>query len=383
MLRRLMLAVVMAVLTVARAAHAQQHDRDGFREPVPTTREDSDRAFWNDALTVLQGNDTVEFFSPHVVEMTANAIRDIRATYPSVRAIGVATHASLHVTTFDTAVLGALARVGRPTDTTIGYAVDILHKTGLRSLDSLNESLGVNEVRVDRLGHSAELLITFDKPANIPVVSRRYQRRLPYMEDAGLSLFGMDGDFIILMAEGPLFHFVFSAGYDDCPNGCILHDYWYFTFDTVSKSITSNGQLLGGPMRDDTVYLWDVPSNESVDMYHSIDDLLAGAASPDWWVRRHTVRAIGYLLGNRWYPYHGAPNEPNPYAPGAEATLHVSALARRRECLMALVNRLGDVTMGISGNAHVQLQEATGQQLPGGAAGQRVWRAWVEAHTAP
>jgi hypothetical protein len=114
-------------------------------------------------------------------------------------------------------------------------------------------------------------------------------------------------------------------------------------------------------------------------MYHSLDDVLAGATSPDWWVRHHAVFAIGYLIGNRWWPFHGAPGEPNPYNPGAEATLHAAALARRRDCLLALVDRLADSEIGIAQHALEQLREATGQHLPGGAPGQGAWRAWVES----
>jgi hypothetical protein len=377
MLRRALLSV-MTLLTTGTAARAQNRERDGYRERVPETRQDSARTLMDDVLTVLQGNDTVQFFSPQLVALTANAIREIRASYPSVAGIGVAPNFGMHAVIFDSAALAAIGRIGRPTDN-IGFAIDTLRRTGLRELDALNEQLGASQVIVARVERTAEFIVEFEKPANIPVVSRRYEG-LPYLKGVGLNLFTtLDGDWILLIPKGPLFHLVFSAGYDDCPSGCLTRDYWYFTFDTVSKTVTPNGQLLGGRPRGDSIYPWDVPSSGSVAMYHSIDEVLAGAASPDWWVRRHAVLAIGYLIGNRWWPYHGRPGAPNPYNPGAEATLHAAALARWRECLLALVDRLTDAELGIAQHALEQLQEATRQRLPGGAAGQGAWRAWVES----
>jgi hypothetical protein len=80
MLRRALLPV-MTLLAVGTTARAQNRYRDGYREPVPHTRQDSVDTFIGDALTVLQGDDTVEFFSPHLVAMTADAIREIRASW--------------------------------------------------------------------------------------------------------------------------------------------------------------------------------------------------------------------------------------------------------------------------------------------------------------
>jgi hypothetical protein len=244
--------VLIALLAAATTAHAQNRYRDGYREPVPHTREDSVRTFMGDALAVLQGTDTVEFFSPRLVELTASAIRQIRASYPAVSDIGVIPAFFMEVRIFDSAAVAAISRQGRPLDRH-GFATDTLRRTGLVEFDTLNQRLGVSEVVATRMGGSvAELLVRFRRPANIPVVSRRYQR-LPYIRAAGLGLIaGQDGDRIRLTPEGALFHFEFSAGYDDCPTGCLTRDYWYFTFDTVSKTVTEYGQPRSGRARYDT-----------------------------------------------------------------------------------------------------------------------------------
>jgi hypothetical protein len=191
---------------------------------------------------------------------------------------------------------------------------------------------------------------------------------LPHIAYASAVL-GSDGNRVQLIVQPALLHFVFIAGSGDCPAGCIRHDYFYFTLDTVTKTITSNGRLLNDEFRSDRIPLWDVPSHSSVDMYHTLDDVFAGAKSPDWWIRHHAAYALDKLITDA--------DLKRPPRDSTEFLLRAQALARRNACLNALIDLLADPEAGIAAHALDFLREATGQHFSGGRAGQEKWRRWV------
>lgn len=212
----------------------------GIATSTAKAQGDSARALWVEAVSVMQGTDTVEFFSPRTVTLVAGALRDIRQKYPDMKAI--------HQPGWRNLILSVQDSVGVATLT--GVSGDSIVRTGLRELDSLNEQLGVENVKVGRLGRSFLVTVTFADAANIPIVSRRYAS-LPHIAYASAVL-GSDGNRVQLIVKQALLHFVFIAGFGDCPAGCIRHDYFYFTLDTVTKTITSNGRLLNDEYRSDS-----------------------------------------------------------------------------------------------------------------------------------
>jgi hypothetical protein len=99
---------------------------------------DSARVLWVEAVSIMQGTDTVDFFSPRTVMLVAGALRDIRQQYPDMKAI--------HQPGWRNLILSVQDSVGVATLT--GASGDSIVRTGLRELDSLNEQLGVENVKV-------------------------------------------------------------------------------------------------------------------------------------------------------------------------------------------------------------------------------------------
>jgi hypothetical protein len=175
-------------------------------------------------------------------------------------------------------------------------------------------------------------------------------------------------------------NFVFARACAEAPS-CEGAEYFYVTYDQLTKSAFLAGHENHGGAGDDGVATWDVPGRGAAGAYATFDDLLGGLGDRRWWQRRHAVDVLDVLLDTM----------PNAFVPsdrrGAEhlAMLKHAALERRGEALDALALRVNDDDIDVAALSVAALRGLTHQRIGGGPDGALAWREWlaVNAPMAP
>lgn len=237
----------------------------------------------------------------------------------------------------------------------------------LPGLDSLNALYGASRIHA---WSERALTILFDAALDLRAVARHYAA-LPAVESAspGNNLFGPGGYGFLLRKPGR-WHFVFVRAWGDCPSGCAYRHYRYYTYSLADGRTHAEGELLPDSIRRDRIYRWGIPREGLLQPFEEYADLERALADSAWWVRRHAIDALRWVLTRSTV-------EPM-WSHMAHATDHFSQLrqaveARRKEVLLLIVERLADEDEEVRQAAKHALEAITGQTLGSPEA----WRQWL------
>ena len=366
---RVLWAAAAMLAAAATTAHAQT--------PRVAAADSARRALEREAVTLLQGQDTLPFIHPRRVRLVAGALAAIRRKLPVLADIPAGPdQGSLVLYAPDSAPAVFAERSGTrpPPSAPVDAWSAPVARAGIPELDSLNRVFGVAGMTLRSTFGRTALALRFARPVNVPIAAESYAR-LPVVGRAVPPEVPGDGSWIALIPKGRRLHFVFARGSEECASGCITWDYYYVTFDSATRAVSPDSQLLGASKWPLPVAYWDVPTRYDITPYRTVDDLYAAlAGDARWWHRQHALVVLGMLLGLDAEQWYGPPERRAP----AFAALERAALARRRDSFAALIARLGDRDRDVARLAHVYLRALTGAELPGGAAAIPAWRQWLE-----
>ena len=108
--------------------------------------------------------------------------------------------------------------------------------TGQPEVDSLSNFYKLVEVRSTPGWNYFDLI--FEQALNTSIIAQQYGE-IPGVTYTGISGYGGDGDDIIHFNKMNRDFFIFSAGWGDCPAGCIFHYYWYLVVDKEDINYTA------------------------------------------------------------------------------------------------------------------------------------------------
>lgn len=329
-----------------------------------------------DAVAVLQGHDSLPFIDSARVALVARALGAIRTRFPVVADIHCADGATtLVLSPPDSAPSLFVRRSGavppRGGDTLVWRAP--VDSVGIAAIDSLNRAFDVDSAVVSSVGGEASLELRFARAIDLTAAGHAYER-LPTVRRAGPPV--PDGSsWIALVPKGRLQHFVFARG-ADCTVHCESWDYYYITYDTLTRAASLESVVPRESADADSIAYWDVPARYDTSAYRDLGDLWAGLRDGRWWRRQHAVNVLGLLLGSRI----GVWSDASGPSDATYDTLATAVAGDRRHALEALADRLADPDQEVAHLALAYLRDVTRQAMPGGEAGARRWRAWIEEH---
>ncbi|HEX6537163.1 MAG TPA: hypothetical protein VF041_21455 [Gemmatimonadaceae bacterium] len=365
MARRAITIVMLLVAATARPLFAQR--AAGHAPAAPLARE---------AVALLQGHDSLPFIDSARVALVARALDAIRARFPVVADIHGADGATtLVLSPPDSAPsLFALRSGALPArgDDTLAWSAPV-DSVGIAGIDSLNRAFGVDSAVVSSVGGEASLELRFARAIDVEAAGRAYER-LPDVGRAGPPV--SDGtSWIALVPKGRLLHFVFARG-GDCSVRCASWDYYYITYDTLARAASLESVVTREAAVPDSIAYWDLPARYDSSAYRDLGDLWRALRDRRWWWRQHAVNVLGMLLGSRIGVWRDASGPRD----AAYDTLATAVAGDRRHALKALAGRLADPDADVARLALAYLRDITGQDMPGGEAGARRWRAWIDEH---
>src|SRR5258705_1432268 len=360
------------IILVAHAAFAAAQGRGRSRGAAA----DSAATFRNQAIALLQGNDTLPYLSEQRIALVADALRAIHAQFPRLEGIVSDLDATkMSVSIADSAVATIVSRSGasKPANAGRGYWQARVTRTGIPALDDLNEMYGIRSMLLAvSPDFGSSLYLDFNRPVNIPVLRTAYQR-VPQVSYASIPDFQDVYSWVILFDKGRTLDIAFARGGGDCPAGCTVWDYYYVAYDTVTRTATMEREKAKDYQWSESIFYWDVPSRLSINAYASFDSLLSGARDDRWWHRSHAVRVLGRLLGPAIGPWFGALEQ----SLERFTVLKRAALARQQEAYGAIVDRLTDPDRDVARVALVILRWVTRRNFTADPAGLAQWQQWL------
>ncbi len=275
---------------------------------------------------------------------------------------------------------------------------NILSRTGIVEIDRLNETFNV--ARIEYIFRPywkrGELILSFSQPMDFLRLIRVYlsqnaiestnisfysriinyppfpHRRYREVKSSYISeiFYNGDGDMVFFIPKGNAWHFVFKRGRGDCPSGCTMNDYYYFTYDRpsgkamkVSEHSQRDGWGAGG------IYLWGIPFRHHTYPFSSYSELALKTKSELWWVSLHSVDVLGHLLT-------GPKSESFGEDYGFEA-LRDDVIAHRRDGLELLADSLSNPDADVKAVAHHYLTIISAEDFGIQEGSDRKWKEWL------
>jgi len=278
-----------------------------------------------DAMHLAQGFGTDGHIDREMKGRILRALRAIRTAHPEVRGLhgrGLYTLDSLLVFPSDEAQRTIQPHTRKRED---GHLLLRDGETSLAEFDALNARHGAS-VGLCGLGM---LGVWFPRPMDIEVLCREYGA-LPGIEEACPNFLCGDGDEVFLKIRGGRWHFVFKAGWGDCPSGCINEYFFYYTYTPEDGRVVKHDELPSEKARAGGIYRWGIPNRRATKPFASYDDLVAKVSDETWWVALHAVDVLGFLL-----------TEPDSHRFGEDSEQHFRKLRgevlAHREAALALL----------------------------------------------
>jgi len=102
------------------------------------------------------------------------------------------------------------------------------YPTGFALLDSFHNRFGLSTENVYMYPWDSVIALQVPLPLNCLKLCQMLTNR-PQIKYAELNYCaGGDGDYIRFYRENDYYKIIFDHGYDDCPSGCISHEFWQF-----------------------------------------------------------------------------------------------------------------------------------------------------------
>ena len=319
-----------------------------------------------DARRLLAAQNGGAAADPARVAAVATALATVRSRVPEVRDMAIDPVGESFVVVLDSA---ASARW------LTGHDADArgLSTTGVAALDAVTASLGGAQLDAGALAGGVSFSVRFRRPVDLtaaaeayaPAAGVRYAGAPPADHAAPVS-------WTMMVPRGTQTNFVFARACAEAPT-CEGAEYFYVTYDALTKSAFLVAHENHGASSDNDVATWDMPGRGAAGVYATFDDVLAGLGDRRWWQRRHAVDVLDALLDTM-------PNAfvPNDHRGAAHlAALRHEAVERRNEALDALAPRVADSDMDVAALSVAALQGLTRQPIGGGEDGATAWHAWL------
>jgi len=328
-----------------------------------------------EAISVLQGTDTLAWLDPRRVVAVTRAIALIRARFPELRDIHHSPDNSwLEVRPDQDRFVPSRVHYETPPMPCRLLCERKLLSTGIPGLDSIVHAWGA---AVTAYGDSSDIATFYVYPPRPIDVWNLADTLLPLagIASAGPVGWAGDGSRITLIPKGDTDLYVFARGGGDCPAGCTSWDFYYVRHDLRTNRLALIATRLNNaqePWPD--VPLWDTPFNGSFRQYHALRDLTVAAHDSLWWLRLHAVRALRHIVShaqgrNRYWEQD----------PAEFRQLQDAAFGAWHATLGIPFHRLTDPDPQVRFSALHLLRELARKPYPAAGTDTVGWRRWIAA----